>query len=598
MDLSAKIESLVTIAVDLAYDTLSKCDLRELVDRLSRHCEQAGEEPLFGIEDIRKIQSQLDLNDDGILLAVLNAAVVSEICMLCYNAVLADDEVEEEEIETVRQILAGIVERFSNVYSDFAHFNPLLTNDETRDFLVAWENFDALFGGAYGDDKIAIIFPFTKLLLYASLSEADTTLVRQYIPCAILICKSIVMVGGIDQAEQEWIEKYSGIYNSLPDIVEEALGITAGPSIAQNESQQVTEEAEPQQSRQEVLDDALTEMTRLIGLNEVKAEINRLSNFLQIRQQRIDAGLPATEQSLHFVFTGNPGTGKTTVARILAKILYGFGVLESDNLVETDRAGLVAGYVGQTAQKTQEIIAEALDGVLFIDEAYTLKSDSGNDYGQEAIDTLLKAMEDQRDRLIVVAAGYPEPISTFIHSNPGLESRFTRFINFEDYSVADMHQIFSMFCNQNEYTLTQETRGCLTILLSKAFEDKNENFGNGRFVRNLYEKTLGNHSDRLVQAETIDKEALTTIQAQDLPYDLVGIQGPYDLSKSLWGGRCGACGKQSKVPLDFIGKRVKCPCGEAFIFPSWNLDTSRVESLFGTKIHVTDADLDGIPERK
>ena len=236
------------------------------------------------------------------------------------------------------------------------------------------------------------------------------------------------------------------------------------------------------QLSESVIGQATAELEALIGLAGVKSEVKKLIDFLKVQQMRRQHGLKESGQSLHYVFTGNPGTGKTTVARILGKIFHGFGILKTTNLIETDRSGLIAGYVGQTAIKTDEVIEKALDGVLFIDEAYTLSRSgaASGDFGQEAIDTLLKRMEDQRDRLIVVVAGYPKPMQDFLRSNPGLQSRFTRFIAFEDYSVQEMCRIFEKFCNDNEYVLTPLARINAFLLFVAARSRRDETFGNAR----------------------------------------------------------------------------------------------------------------------
>lgn len=265
--------------------------------------------------------------------------------------------------------------------------------------------------------------------------------------------------------------------------------------------------------------DAINELNTLIGLSEVKEEISSLTNFVKIQKEREKRGMKAMDLSYHCVFTGNPGTGKTTVARIVAEIYKQLGVLKKGHLVETDRSGLVAEYMGQTAVKTNKIIDTALDGVLFIDEAYSLVQGYENDYGKEAISTLLKRMEDDRDRLIVIIAGYSNEIKDFVDSNPGLQSRFTRYINFSDYTADELKQIFLLNVKKNQYTVDKEGILRLEQLLKYEVSHKDKNFGNGRFVRNLFEKTILNQATRLANIPNITSAELSKLIADDIPFD-------------------------------------------------------------------------------
>lgn len=260
----------------------------------------------------------------------------------------------------------------------------------------------------------------------------------------------------------------------------------------------------------------MEELDSLIGLGSVKQEVRTMSNFIKIQLSRQRQGLKSTQVSYHCVFTGNPGTGKTTVARILASIYKDLGVLKKGHLVETDRSGFVAEYVGQTAVKTNKVIDDALDGVLFIDEAYSLVTGSSNDYGNEAIATLLKRMEDNRDRLIVILAGYGNEMKQFIDSNPGLQSRFNRYINFPDYNADELLQIFIRYAQKNDYDVTPDAIDRLKILLNDAVKNKDKNFGNGRFVRNMFEKTLERQANRL---STIEHPTLNQLK-KILPTDI------------------------------------------------------------------------------
>ena len=261
-----------------------------------------------------------------------------------------------------------------------------------------------------------------------------------------------------------------------------------------------------------------TDLDALVGLASVKEEIKTLSNFLKIQQKRKEQGLKASSISYHCVFTGNPGTGKTTVARIVAQIYKDLGILSKGHLVETDRAGLVGEYVGHTAVKTNNIIDSALDGVLFIDEAYSLIG-SGNDFGKEAIATLLKRMEDDRDRLVVILAGYSNEMQDFINTNPGLQSRFNRYIEFPDYSAEELLQIFEKNIQKYDYQLDDEALAAMEVYFQYAVDNKDANFGNGRFVRNVFEKTLERQANRLSTDPDLDMDELTRITLLDLPFD-------------------------------------------------------------------------------
>ena len=266
---------------------------------------------------------------------------------------------------------------------------------------------------------------------------------------------------------------------------------------------------------EETIEKLMDQLNSLIGLAGVKQEVTSLINMIKINKIRAERGMPQTMVSRHLVFLGNPGTGKTTVARILSKIYKQLGALEKGQLVEVDRAGLVAGFVGQTALKTKEKIDEAMGGILFIDEAYTLAK-GGNDFGQEAIDTILKAMEDHRDAFIVIVAGYPEPMKTFLESNPGLKSRFNKSILFEDYSKEELLAIFKVFCKKYGMHLNEEAQNCLEEYIEKLCTDKPENFANGREMRNLFESSISNQANRLASYNGISDTDLVEITAEDL----------------------------------------------------------------------------------
>ena len=361
---------------------------------------------------------------------------------------------------------------------------------------------------------------FPKFLQYDRIK--GTSLARRFVDQFTLILLLFAAVDGVVS------EAEAGFVNACGDLLLERCPKESPdqsrPPVKASEfitkTDQKPEKPAPQEEpvpEKPNLEEVLAELDGLCGLERVKKDVKSLINLVKVQKLREEQGLPVAPMSLHLVFLGNPGTGKTTVARLLAKIYHAIGVLSKGQLVEVDRSGLVAGFVGQTAIKTGEVIQKALGGVLFIDEAYSLAGqDSPNDFGREAIEVLLKGMEDHRKDLIVIVAGYDELMEQFIHANPGLESRFNKYFYFEDYGSSQLLEIFQSMCKKHGYALSEEAERWAKEDFQTIYQERDENFGNARDVRNLFEKAVARQADRVAQLENVTKEQLMELLPEDL----------------------------------------------------------------------------------
>jgi Cdc6-like AAA superfamily ATPase len=450
------------------------------------HSNLDGSRPLMKLFGSDPILS-LVVKDSNTLTLFVKAFVAKDLCK-CYNKLNHSIDIDTLEGKVLYMYCLKIGTSDTGVfnYDRFIELCNRDTNDvEIKELrkscAVLLEEGNQLDLGV----KEEFLFPYY-------LNQIDLELSKKYMVilyrCASVIAK---IDGHISESESQW----------LSDLVTQ-VGISK--EDVDHESFKIKEGTNPNQ-----------ELDSLIGLDSVKKEVISLANFIKMKQMRESKGLKAPGISYHCVFTGNPGTGKTTVARILASIFKELGILQSGHLVETDRSGLVAEYVGQTAIKTNKIIDSALDGVLFVDEAYMLLGGQ-NDYGKEAIATLLKRMEDDRDRLIVILAGYSHEMEDFISSNPGLRSRFNRFIFFPDYSSEELFQIFKLNVEKNEYVMKDDAAQFVKSKLDDVLKTKRNDFGNARYVRNYFESVIEHQANRLASDVELSVEKLTELTLEDV----------------------------------------------------------------------------------
>lgn len=454
-------------------------ELREETSKILAICSSLNKEDLF----IQKINQQVFSNNPNGLLLKAEHFFLSD-CIAMYNLCLG------KENDKARFTLAYYYDALRNM--SFADEKEV----KSLNALVATENFKR---------------HISKIRKENSLIWSESNDKKYFIPSVLLEIN--------DSKKYEWIlDKYQNFlqysyefkFKEKPDF---GVFIGLKSNDKKNKNSDVT--VIPDNDSLEIV---LRELEQLIGLEEVKKDVYELINLLEVQKKRSAEGLKNIEITLHTVFLGPPGTGKTTVARLLSRIFKHLGFLSKGQMYETDREGMVAGYVGQTAAKVDKVVEESLGGVLFIDEAYALTQNAlGNDYGSEAINTLLKRMEDHRTDLAVVVAGYTEPMKDFVESNPGLRSRFNRFFRFTHFTPEQLFLIFENFCKSSDFIIDADAKEKLVDTFELLYSKKDENFGNARIVRNLFEKCVQNQANRIVKLQVLNKDILKIFVETDVP---------------------------------------------------------------------------------
>ncbi|WP_416674674.1 AAA family ATPase [Egbenema bharatensis] len=385
-------------------------------------------------------------------------------------------------------------------------------------------------GTKYLEQTVHAIYKFAQVVV-----KADGDVSMQEMEALSQVWQLLHQYRAIDNYKSGLQTAASNVRTVSPPSPQPAAPTSAAPATPPPPQADAPPPPKTEDELANILAQAMAELNDLVGLDNIKEEVKTLANFLKVQKIREDRGLAKTSVSLHAVFCGPPGTGKTTIGRLMARIYQGLGFLQKGHLVETDRAGMVAGYIGQTAKRVDEVVDSALDGVLFVDEAYALvpRGDGGGrDFGQEAVDVLLKRMEDNRDRVVVIVAGYTDEMTTFVESNPGLKSRFNRYFYFEDYKPEELLAIFEKMAEKGHFHLTDATRRTLLRVFEELYVRRDRTFGNARVARNLFEKSIERQANRLAVLSSLSDEVLTTLLPEDIPVDALStLAGNVDWQK-------------------------------------------------------------------